>query len=267
MAYRKYFRDQLGREIQLDAPPQRIVSVVPSQTELLYDLGLEDHICGLTWFCVNPEGAMKQKTRIGGTKNLKTDKILALKPDLIIANKEENERSQIEALAEKAPVWISDIHHIEDALDMIKGVGEICDREEKAADLNMRIRTGFEQLKAVKPLRTLYLIWKDPYMSIGRDTFIHYTMEKWGLKNVLGDQLRYPEISPEEICALNPELILLSSEPYPFREKHIQELKEILPSAKVALADGEMFSWYGSRLLYVPEYLNTLAGKLGIETL
>lgn len=255
-------KDQLGREVEISFPPKRIVSVVPSQTELLFDLGLEDEIVGITWFCIHPKEKVKNKTKIGGTKNLKIDKIKLLNPDLIIANKEENEKAQIEELAKNFPVWISDISDFDDSLAMIRQIGEITGKEEKAAFIAEKIKTSFQHIPKAPPLKTLYFIWKDPYMTVGADTFINFMLDKIGLKNICAAETRYPEISVEKIKELNPDLVLLSSEPYPFKEKHIEELKLLLPDAKILLVDGEMFSWYGSRLLKAPEYLKGFIKEL-----
>lgn len=240
--------------------PKRIVSLVPSQTELLFDLGLDEETVGITKFCVHPKEWFRGKTRVGGTKTINIDKITALQPDLIIANKEENVKEQIEALSEIAPVWVSDIHDLQGALDMIQTIGKLTDRYEKAEIITRLIQHRFDNLNhpAKKGLNTLYLIWRRPWMSIGSDTFIHHIMHRAGLKNVCKNLARYPELTNEEIVKLNPELVLLSSEPYPFKEKHIAELQQLLPDAKIVLADGEMFSWYGSRLLHAPVYLEEL---------
>ena len=254
--------DQLRREVAYSYPPGCIVSTVPSQSELLFDLGLEDMILGITWFCIHPENKVKPVTKIGGTKNLKIDIIRQLQPDLIIANKEENEKGQIEELSREFPVWISDIKNLDDSLSMIKSIGQITGKEEKAAMICLDIQSGFDKLIPAKSLKTLYLIWRKPYMSIGNQTFIHHMLAKCGLINVCADSERYPELTTEQIQLLNPELILLSSEPYPFKDKHIEELKSLAPNAKIILADGEMFSWYGSRLLKAVDYLKGLITTL-----
>jgi ABC-type Fe3+-hydroxamate transport system substrate-binding protein len=240
--------------------PKRIVSLVPSQTELLFDLGLGEETVGITKFCIHPEEWFRSKTRVGGTKTINIDKITALQPDLIIANKEENVKEQIEALSGTAPVWVSDIQNLEDALNMIQTIGRLTDRFEKAEIIAKLILHRFDNLNlpAKKRLNTLYLIWRKPWMSIGPDTFIHHIMNRAGLENACKDYTRYPELNNEEIVKMHPELVLLSSEPYPFKEKHIDELQQLLPDAKIMLADGEMFSWYGSRLLHTPAYLEEL---------
>ena len=247
----------MGRRVAVPEVSKRIVSLVPSQTELLYDLGLGDRIVGQTIFCIHPAEQFKQATKIGGTKKLQIQKIIDLQPDLIIGNKEENEKSQIEELERHFPVWMSDMTDLPQALQMIRGIGDICQKQQEAEKLIEDIENEFEklvQIQPVKPLKTLYLIWKDPYMAAGASTFISDVMERAGFLNSV-ELDRYPELSKMELQSLSPELVLLSSEPYPFKEKHIKELQTMLPKAKILLVDGEMFSWYGSRLLKTAEYL------------
>lgn len=252
--------DQMARTIALPQPPRRIISLVPSQTEFLADLGLEEEVIGITKFCVYPREWFQTKQRIGGTKTLNLNKIAALQPDLIIGNKEENERSQIEELERHFPVWMSDIVHLEDALDMMRRVGTLVGKSEKAESLVHRIEGGFEGLKSQPKMlrRAAYFIWRKPYMVAARGTFVHEMLERAGFENVFADRLRYPEITPDELVAASPEVILLSSEPYPFAEKHFGAFQEICPAARIQLVDGEMFSWYGSRLQYAPEYFRRL---------
>jgi ABC-type Fe3+-hydroxamate transport system substrate-binding protein len=251
--------DMLGRDVEFNFPPKRIISVVPSQTELLYDLGLDAEVVGITKFCVHPDEWFRNKTRIGGTKKLNIEKIRELKPDLIIANKEENQQEQIEELAKEFPVWISDIQNIPQALQMIQVVGQLTATEAKANELVDEIVTGFTNLqKAATPKRVAYFIWYNPWMSVGGDTFISNMIQTIGWQNVMQDQSRYPEITLEQLKAYSPELVLLSSEPYLFKEKHIEEIKAVLPDAEVKLVDGEMFSWYGSRLKEAVGYLSKL---------
>lgn len=253
------FIDMMGREVEINYPPRRIISVVPSQTELLHDLGLEDEVIGITKFCVHPEEWFRNKTRIGGTKKLDLEKIRSLKPDLIIANKEENEQEQIEKLAEEFPVWISDIQTIPQALQMIQAIGHITGKGTTANALVDEIVTRFNNLpRAAVPKRVAYFIWYNPWMSIGKDTFISNMITTIGWQNILADKSRYPELTLEELKVYNPELVLLSSEPYPFKEKHVAEIKAVLPDAEVKLVDGEMFSWYGSRMKAAIPYMQSL---------
>ncbi|WP_183559569.1 ABC transporter substrate-binding protein [Mucilaginibacter sp. SP1R1] len=256
------FHDQLHRVINLPGIPKRIVSVVPSQTELLFYLGLDAEVIGITKFCIHPEHKFKTVANVGGTKQLNIDQIKALKPDLIIANKEENERGQVEQLMDICPVWISDINNLNTALDMITTVGSITGRVVEARSLVAHISNNF--IKIILPalkLRVAYFIWRKPYMVAGRDTFINDMLQKCGLINVF-DADRYPEISMYDLTLAKSDVIFLSSEPYPFKQKHIDEFKEIQPQAKIILVDGEMFSWYGSRLLYAPAYFRTLVSTL-----
>ena len=265
------FTDQLGRTIVLPRIPRRIISLVPSQTELLYSLGLEDSVVGITRFCVHPDSWFRQKSRIGGTKAVDFARVEALQPDLIIANKEENERPQVEALAERYPVWVSDIKTLADALAMIRSIGQLTGTEAAANPLADEIAHRFTALEttvsnatreaaAHRPSagnRVAYLIWKNPWMTAGGDTFIHQMLTHAGFTNVFENQIRYPEIDLTDLAG-GHLTILLSSEPYPFRERHIHEIKEVLPQARVELVDGEFFSWYGSRLLLAPAYFQLL---------
>ena len=250
------FFDQMGRQVEVADFPERIVSLVPSQTELLVDLGLSDRIVGVTKFCVHPRGFKDQKTIIGGTKNFHFDKIDALRPDLIIGNKEENYKEGIEQLAALYPVWVSDIYDLEDALQMMKGIGELTGTEEKCKGIVDAVSIGFREDYPFKGT-AIYLIWQDPMITVGKNTFIDQMLGKTGFENLIKAE-RYPEITADDILRLDPDFILLSSEPYPFRDKHIAKYNDLFPNAKVKLVDGEMFSWYGSRLLQAPSYFRSL---------
>ncbi len=247
----------MGRNVKVPRSPSRIISLVPSQTELLHDLGLDSEVVGLTKFCVHPDHWRKTKSVVGGTKKFRFDTIDGLKPDLIIANKEENYEEGIRELAGKYPVWISDIYDLNDARDMITSISSIVGREKKGREILDKIQEDFSV--KVEPIGTaLYFIWNEPYMAAGTDTFINDMMYRAGFFNVLPKGSRYPELTSEEITKLDPDYIFLSSEPYPFKEKHLQELQNICPNSKVMLVDGEIFSWYGSRLLKAHEYFETI---------
>jgi ABC-type Fe3+-hydroxamate transport system substrate-binding protein len=248
----------MGNELTLAAPPRRIISLVPSQTELLFELGLENQIAGITKFCIHPKEKTGTIPKIGGTKKFDLDKIISLQPDLIIGNKEENYKEGIEALQKRFPVWMSDIKDVYEALFMIQSLGELNGKEEEAFHLAFKIKKSLTQYHAPYQLRSAYFIWKDPYMSVGQDTFIHELMKIAGFNNVFSDQGRYPVVTEESIREKAPELILLSSEPYPFVEKHLQEFRQLCPDALVILVDGEMFSWYGSRLQHSMPYFKSL---------
>jgi ABC-type Fe3+-hydroxamate transport system substrate-binding protein len=247
---------------ELNTIPNKIISLVPSQTELLYHLGLDTSTIAITKFCVHPDEWFKNKTRIGGTKAIDIEKIISLAPDLIIANNEENVKEQVEALAEHFPVWVTDVKDLNDACKMITDIGQLTGKLTEALTLESNIKQEFARLKKIVDanmhFRTAYFIWKDPYMTIGHDTFIHDMMKRAGFDNIFSDTTRYPEVNIQQLKDLDAELILLSSEPYPFAEKHIKELEQQLPGMKILLADGEMFSWYGSRLLQAPAYFTAL---------
>jgi len=258
-----YIPDQADRSVLIRGIPRRIVSLVPSQTELLFDLGLEAEVVGITKFCVHPEQWFRTKTRVGGTKNVNIEAVRALQPDLIIANKEENVQEQVEALEQIAPVWVSNVNTLADAIEMIHSIGRITGKEDEAIAISNKITTGLRELRqgintAVAPPLTCYLIWKDPWMTIGGDTFISEMLMRGGFHNAFAWAKRYPTITIEQIRERKCELLLLSSEPYPFKEKHIQELQQQLPETTILLVDGEMFSWYGSRLLYAFDYIRKL---------
>jgi len=251
-----HFTDQLSRTVFVPKPPERIISLVPSQTELLVDLGLEDRIVGVTKFCVHPAHLRKSKTVVGGTKNYRFEVIERLAPDLIIGNKEENDRSGIDQLASLYPVWMSDICDLKDSLRMISNLGEITHTQSKAADIILKIETAFAEATLYKGT-CIYLIWEDPRMAAGKNTFIDSMLSLAGFENAIQTE-RYPEITDEELIKLSPEYLLLSSEPFPFTDKHRRDIQRLCPRAKVLLVDGEMFSWYGSRLLYASEYFRGL---------
>jgi len=259
------FTDQLNRTVTLDFPPRRIVSLVPSQTELLHSLDLDQEVVGITKFCVEPASWFRSKTRVGGTKQVHFDRIADLQPDLILANKEENNRGDIQQLQQQYPVWVSDIRSLKDALMMIRQIGDMCQRSDRALSLIQDIRQAFDtwqEKRPQKPLTAAYFIWAKPLMVAGRHTFINHLMEQAGFRNVFAELDRYPEISEEQMLERQPEVLLLSSEPFPFKEKHVQYWRHRLPASRVVLADGMAFSWYGSRLLSAPGYFTQLHQQL-----
>lgn len=258
------FIDQLGTTHFFESVPKRIISLVPSQTELLYDLGLEESIIGITKFCVHPVHLKSKKTIVGGTKSIKFDKIKELQPDIIICNKEENTKEIVEELRSICPVWVTDIYTIEDNLTMIANFGLLFDKEVVASKWIARINSAHSDFKnfiANKPTeKVAYFIWKNPYMVAGNDTFINFLLELNHFENVYKNKSgRYPEINLEKIIEDgNPEFIFLSSEPYPFKEEDALEIKQHTQNGKIILVDGEMFSWYGSRLEKAFAYFKTL---------
>jgi ABC-type Fe3+-hydroxamate transport system substrate-binding protein len=262
--FAKLFSMILQPTTHLKNIPKRIVSLVPSQTELLHYLGLEEETVGITRFCLHPKEWFRSKQKIGGTKTINIAAIKKLQPDLIIANKEENVQQQVEELAAEFNVLVTDVNSVEDALQMMEQIGQLTGKKSKATELIKKITTEFSTITAPETIiKTAYLIWNKPYMSIGGDTFISNILQTCGLQNIFAHAKRYPEITVEQLKAANCQLLLLSTEPYPFKQKHIDELQQQLPNAKIILVDGEMFSWYGSRMLYMPAYLNNLVAQIG----
>ena len=239
----------------------RIVSLVPSITETLFDFGLTaDEVVGRTKFCIHPANSVKNVAIIGGTKTLNIEKIKSLNPDLIIANKEENERLQVEELMTDFKVWVTDVSTIEDNHQFISDLGTLLNKKELAQSLNERIAHIFTIKKNPLPQKVAYLIWKNPYMTVGNDTFINEVLENIGGENLFKDRKRYPEVTVEELK--NADQVFLSSEPFPFQQKHIDELQKELPDKQMILVDGEAFSWFGTHLLQVEDYLRELSKKL-----
>ncbi len=249
------FFDQIGRNLNVNETPSRIISLVPSITELLVDVGLREQIVGRTKFCIHPKDVLKAIPVVGGTKTLHLDRIDQLQSDLIIANKEENQKEQVETLAKNYPVWISDVPNFDRALDMIAGLGKVLRKEARCAQIIQQSKSLLSTLSKGPSRKAAYLIWKNPYMTIGKDTYIHDLLRLTGFENAFGDQIRYPIVTIEEMKAAQIDTILLSSEPFPFKEKHITELATHFPNIPILLVDGEAFSWYGTRFIKTIGYL------------
>lgn len=241
--------DQIGETVHI-SNPQRIISLVPSITELLFDLGLEERLIGRTKFCIHPSNSINDVIIIGGTKNVNIEKVIQLRPDLIIANKEENVKEQVESFQAQCPVWISDVTNFSSSMNMIEQLGKIFDRKDEAQSIVNRSLQFITSKKNKTLQKAIYLIWKDPFMTIGGDTYIHDMMHHLGFENVFGNKKRYPVINLSTMKSLQPDVVLLSSEPYPFKAIHVNEIQKYLPHSEVRLADGELFSWYGSRLIH-----------------
>lgn len=260
--------DLLGNQFQFETSPKRIVSLVPSQTELLFDLGLEEQIVGITKFCVHPFHFKSTKTIVGGTKNVKFDKIKALQPDIIIANREENTQEMVEELQTICPVWVTNIVTIEDNLQMIIDFGKLFNKRVEAQKWLDKISFGlndFRQFISDKEVQKVaYFIWANPYMVAGKDTFINELLKLNKFDNIYANrEERYPEVIVQKMRIQgDPEIVFLSSEPFPFNDEHAFELGRFTHHAKTVFVDGEMFSWYGTRLLKAFDYFKLLHSKL-----
>ncbi|WP_231862374.1 helical backbone metal receptor [Nonlabens marinus] len=256
----------------MDKPPQRIICLVPSITELLYDLGLENRIVGITRYCVHPPQALKEKRVVGGTKKIINKRLLDLEPDLIICNKEENTSAMVGFCSTVATTYVSDISTLEESLEMIQQLGELTDTIAAASTISSKINALFRNIKPItKPIPAIYLIWKNPYMSIGTDTFIHDMMEKAGFENAVAPQTRYPQLELEDLVRLEPQVVLLSSEPYNFKSSDAVEICSAFAKAEkkppqCLIVNGELFSWYGSRMLKSPEYFKELRAQIEAES-
>ena len=242
--------DQMGRSVEVSQCPKRIISLVPSQTELLLDLGV--NVVGRTKFCTHPKERLESIPIIGGTKKFRFDEIRALNPDLIIGNKEENYEEGIVELSNKYPVWMSDITTIQDAIEMIRKISDLCGVSARGNSMSLQIERELELVKDKFSGSVLYLIWKNPWMAVGTGTFINSILTHLGFDNVITAN-RYPELTDEQINDFRPDYVFFSSEPYPFKENDL--LQDW--SSKNIIVDGEMFSWYGSRLLKVVDYFRS----------
>ncbi len=263
----KTYTDQIGNTITLEAAPQRIISLVPSQTELLFDMGLEDRIVGITKFCVHPYHLKSTKKIIGGTKKVHIEKIKLLQPDIIIANKEENTEEIVAALQEIAPVWVSNIITIQDSLDMIAELGKLFAVRTQAQQwidkINYALSDFKNFMKGREVQKAAYFIWKNPYMAAGGDNFINEMLKLNSFTNIYEERGRYPEIIIQKIRIQgDPDVVFLSSEPYPFKEEDAFEIGRFTHHAKTVFVDGEMFSWYGSRMLKAFPYFKQLQERL-----
>ena len=254
------FRDQMGNTIVLPEYPKRIISLVPSLTELLFDLGLDEEIIGITDYCVLPKDKVKNRVKIGGPKHFDFPIIDALKPDLLIGNMEENYLAGILRLQEKYPVWMSDITTLTDMLEAISGIGAVTGRMDEADRINREISGRMDRLPQFKPLKAAYLIWKDPLMAAGGNTFINEMMKRCGFINIFSDLKRYPVIQLNELS--DAEIILLSSEPYPFSPPDREYFMQEFPRIDVVIVDATMFSWYGSHILYSADYFTKLRNTI-----
>ena len=246
------FVDQMGRPVRVPLEPKRIISLVPSQTELLHALGLESEVIGITKFCVHPASWFRVKQRVGGTKQLNLDLIRSLNPDLIIGNKEENTKEDIEALEKEFPVWMSDIETLDDAFAMMHAIGVMTDKEDESEFLVEETNEAFASIQNLGQGKSfLYFIWDEPAFVAGKNTFIDSMLTKIGFQNAC-ELSRYPALS--DVKATTVDHIFLSSEPFPFKSEHVSKYQAIFPSAQIHLIDGEMCSWYGSRMKLAARY-------------
>ena len=243
--------DALERTIDVPERPQRIVSLVPSVTELLFDLGAGEQLCGISNYCTEPRGVLDGLPRIGGQKNPEIDAILRLQPDLVLAVKEENLARDVAALeAHRIPVYVADVRTIEDALALIGEIGDLVDAPPgRQAELRSHVAEGVAEARriaAVPPRRLFVPVWRDPWITISADTYMHEVLHVCGgVPLRLGrPEQRYPKVDLDEVLAARPDLILLPDEPYAFGPSDVAELSNIAPTT---IVDGKLLGWYGRR--------------------
>ncbi len=226
--------------------PVRIVSLVPSLTELIFWLGAGDRVVGRTRFCTEPASEVDHLPAFGGTKNPDVAAIIQLQPDLVVANKEENRREDIEALeAAGLRVLLTDPNTVAEAIEMVLILGGVVGAKEKAEVLAMDIALALEAVAQKEPVPVYVGVWHHPMMGLGGESYGHSLIEACGGRNVLGARPRYPQTSMDELCSLAPRFILLPDEPFPFDEGHVKLYAEIAPARVV---DGKMIWWYGPRM-------------------
>ena len=250
------FTDPLGRPVALvQFPPQRIVSLCPSQTELLFALGAGPRVVGRTRWCIHPQPEVSAVAAVGGTKKVSRTRVAELQPDLILGEKEENTPELIAQLEAIAPTYVTNVESVADAHTMIAQVGALVGAEAEAARLSAAIAARWQGLAPAPPLRVAYLIWRAPWMGVGASTYIHSVLTQLGLVNALATLPgRYPEIRLEQLAALGVQRVLLSSEPYAFTPADAEALAAEL-ALPVDVVDGEAFSWYGARMLPAADVL------------
>ncbi|GGE15142.1 ABC transporter substrate-binding protein [Psychroflexus salis] len=257
-------KDQLGNTLHLNTIPKRIISLVPSQTELVVDLGMRKQLVGITKFCVHPKDLKNEVEVVGGTKNVHLDKIEALQPDLILCNKEENTKEMVQQLQQIAPVHVADVINFQAAYQLISDYGQLFHKENQAKEMISEIQSNFRKLKTFlstsqKP-KVAYFIWKKPWMVAANKTFINAMLKELGFENAFAHLNRYPEVDLQNL----PEIdwIFLSSEPFPFKKNDFSAFSN--KRLKIEIVDGESFSWFGSRMNKTFLYFSKLLNKISI---
>ena len=260
------FFDDLGKTIFINKIPKRIVSLCPSITETLCELGLSDKIIACTDYCIHPIDKVKNINKIGGPKNFSEEKILKLSPDIIFAVKEENDANKIINISKKITTYVFDINSIKEGIELIKALGNIFEIQNIANVFIEKILEGYKNLPKVNSnIQCLYLVWKNPYIAVGSGSFIDSVLNKLNLRNCLrNSEKKYPKINLNNF-ENNFDLIILPSEPYRFSNKDIEELENVFPEKVIIKVDGEMFSWYGTHQLKSISYFDKFVEKLNLS--
>lgn len=256
--------DDIGQSFIWEQLPQRIISLVPSISCSIVELGAVFQLVGRTKFCIHPHDKITSIPVVGGTKQIHLEKTQDLQPDLVICNHEENTKEIFDTLQSLSiPVFVTDTKTLSDNDRLLNQLGIILGKEQEALYFQQVIHQEFQSVcDLFKGKKVIYLIWKDPYMSIGGDTFIHNILHQIGLNNCLAEGKRYPTIEESMIENYAPDFIFLSSEPYPFKEQHLSCFQTLFPQAKVVLVQGEYFSWYGTMMKDACSYFRELYSNL-----
>lgn len=253
----------------------RIVSLVPSLTELLCTLGLREQLVGRTGFCIHPRESLREVVKVGGTKAVDVERVRALRPTHLVVNVDENEKPTVDRIAEFVPnVVVTHPLTVDDNVALIERFGEVFERRAAARALVERQHEARSALRArgFAPLPVLYLIWRKPWMSIGRETFIAAMLAEAGMRSVIeSGEPRYPVIDDPALDDLGARVVLLSSEPFRFTARHRDALLGELAARDGGVAaarplveciDGEMTSWYGGRAIDGLDYLREFRQRL-----
>lgn len=253
--------DHVNRSLQYEYPPKKIISIAPGITETLYALELDKEMIGRTRYCIYPADKVKRAEIVGGTKDIDLEKIKMLQPDLILAEKEENTKEIVEQLEEFFPVFVAEVQSVKGAYRMIDDMGKLTGKENTAKNLLASIQSEFENLPQVKNKRAAYVIWRNPNMVVGRDTYINSLLSQLGYMNPFANlSSRYPVVTEEELKEAELDTIFLATEPFHFKEKRIKEFQQFLPEVNPLIVNGEMF-WYGAKMKEAVSYLRKLVSE------
>lgn len=256
----RFFRDALGREVTVPSPPGRVVSLIPSVTEICFALGAGEQVVGVTRFCTEPPAGVAGKVRVGGEKDPDLDRIARLRPDLVIANVEENRKADVEALAAAGiPVYVIYPRTVTEGAGLLRTLGELLGAsgagEALAGDVEQALGEVSRLRRGRAPVRVFCPIWKNPWMACNGDTYVHDVLVTCGGENITADRPeRYPRVALEEVAAAAPEVILLPDEPFRFAPKHIPLFHAFpgipaLRNGRIHCIDGKWISWYGPRMV------------------
>lgn len=250
--------DHLGRQVVLPKKPQRIISICPAITSTLFEIGAGETVIGRTEYCIFPKDQVEVVPVIGGTKQVDFEKIRQLKPDLILAEKEENTKVIVKTLEKEFPVFVFEVQSLEENERFITDLGKLTKQEEQAAHLLENVKQAFQGIPNFSNETAAYMIWQEPYMVVGHNTYINSVLKTLGFINPFTDRKsRYPIIQLEDIVQANLQYLLLASEPFHFTEEHRNYFSNILPNTTVLNVDGEMF-WYGSNSVPGFQYIQQL---------